>query len=457
MKKTEMTLTDGNLFKKIILYSLPVIFTNLLQLFYTSADLIVCRMFGSSNSTAAITSTDSLVKLIINLFMGLSIGANVLMARSYGQNDRNKAHRVMYTSMIASLVVGLAVGLFGVLASGYLLRLMDCPIEVIDLSTEYLKIYFIGLPFLMIYNFGAALLRATGDTVKPFIILALSGIVNVLFNLLFVIVFKMDVPGVALATIISEALSAVAIVVALMRNKGFVSFSLKDMRFHMAEALEIAKIGLPAGIQSSLFSLSNVMIQSSINGLGVNVTGGNGASNSLEGFIYTAMNSVSLSCVAFVSANYGAGNKKNILKSLLYSLVASAGVALLIGGGIVLFQDQLINLYVKAPEQIAWAKERLNTLALLYFICGIMDCVPLAIRGIGYSITPMIVSLIGVCGFRVIWIYGVFNNPKWHSYKTLIISYPITWVLTSIVHIIIFTVLFSRLNLNKTVKDLALE
>ena len=449
-----MNLTEGNLFKKIVIYSLPVIFTNLLQLFYTAADLIVCGMFGSAHSTAAITSTDALVKLIINLFMGLSIGANVLMARSYGQMDKEKGHKVMYTSMLASVVIGIVVGIFGYFMSGEMLKAMGSTSEVIDLSTRYLQIYFIGLPFLMIYNFGASLLRATGDTFRPFLILMLSGIFNIIFNLIFVIVFKMDVPGVALATIISEALSAIAIVVCLMRNKGFISLDLRHAKFHMREALEILKIGLPAGIQGSLFSVSNVIIQSSINSLGTAIVGGNGAANSLEGFIFTAMNSVSLSCVAFVSANYGAGKKENIKKSLIYCLILTTGLSLFMGGMMILFEDPLLSLYIHTPAEMEAAKLRLNMLALLYVICGVMDCVPYAIRGIGYSVTPMIISLIGACGFRIIWIYTVFMDPRYHNLTGLLVSYPITWAITAIVHVIIFIFLYRRLDLTKKAMDI---
>ena len=456
MKKREMNLTEGNLFKKIIIYSLPVIFTNLLQLFYTSADLIVCGTFGSEHSTAAITSTDPLVKLIINLFMGLSIGANVLMARSYGQKDKEKGHKVMYTSMLASVFIGIFVGIFGYFMAGTLLKAMGSTTDVIDLSTRYLQIYFIGLPFLMIYNFGASLLRAAGDTFRPFLILMISGLFNVIFNLIFVIVFKMDVPGVALATIISEGLSAIAIVVCLIKNKGFISLDIKNIKFHMKEALEILKIGLPAGIQGSLFSVSNVIIQSSINSLGTAIMGGSGASNALEGFIFTAMNSISLSCVAFVSANYGAGKKDNIKKSLIYSLILTTGLSLVMGGIILLFKEPLLGLYVHTPEQMEAAKSRLEMMALLYFICGVMDCVPYAIRGIGYSITPMIISLIGVCGFRIVWIYTIFKIPNYHNLTGLLISYPITWAITALIHVVIFIVLFKKLDLNKKASEMEL-
>ena len=450
--RKEMDLTSGNLFKKIIIYSIPVILSGILQLLYTAADLIVCGKFGSPNATAAISSTNSLVHLIVNLFMGLSIGANVLMARCYGQQNKEKAQRVLYTSMIFSIAVGVVVGLFGALMSGRLLILMNTTSDVIDLSTKYLFIYFLGLPFLMVYNFGSSLLRAVGDTKRPFIYLTISGVVNVILNLIFVIVFKMDVPGVALATILAQGVSAALVFRCLLKNKGFFQFRFSELKFYKTEALEIIRIGLPAGIQGALFSFSNVIIQSSVNSLGTNVVGGNGASGSLEGFIYTSMNAVAQACVAFVSANFGAGKKNNIKKSLFYCMSLIVVVSFLVGGIILIFHNPLLSLYVHTDEALEAGTNRLLIIALTYFLCGFMDCLAYALRGIGYSLIPMIVSLIGACGFRLFWIFVFFPMEKLNNIQGLAVSYPISWILTSSVHLIMFIILFKKLKLNNEIE-----
>jgi len=438
-------LTSGNLFKKLLFYSIPIILSGILQLLYNAADLIVCGQFGSLHSTAAISSTNSLINLIINFFLGLSVGSNVLMARCLGENNKEKAHRVAYTAMIYSVSFGLIVGLFGYFTSRFFLELMGTNLEVIDLSSQYLKIYFLGVPFSMIYNFGASLLRGVGDTKRPFIILTLSGVFNVGLNLLFVIAFNMDVPGVALATIISQGISAILIVIILFKNNVFFRLHLKEFRFYKREGLEIVKIGLPAGIQGAIFSFSNVLIQSSINSLGVEVTDGSGASSSLEGFIYTAMNSVAQGCVAFVSANYGAMKKENIKKSVIYSCILVFIMNVITAGLILLFRYPLIHLYVKSDIATEAAIKRLMIISLTYFLCGFMDTFAFAIRGIGYSLTPMIVSLLGACGLRILWIVLFFNNiDSLHNIEGLAMSYPISWFITSAVHLSIFIILYNK-------------
>ena len=444
--KSEIDMTSGNLFKKMLMFSIPLALTSMLQLLYNAADLIVCGSFGSSHSVAAISGTGSLINLIINLFMGLSVGANVLIARSFGVKDKEKAQRIMYTSLIFSVVFGILVGAFGAIFSKYFLEWMKTPEDVIDLSTDYLRIYFYGLPFLMIYNFGAAILRGLGDTKRPFISLVIAGVINVLMNLLFVIAFKMDVEGVALATIISEAISALLIFIILYKNKGFLNFKFKELRFYKKEAIEIAKIGIPSGLQGVVFSLSNVLIQSSVNSLGTLVMDGNGASASLEGFIYVALNSVSQACVAFVSANYGAMKKENIKKTIIYSYIIVIIMNIIVGGLILGLQNQLIPLYIKDPNAISAAKERLMVIGITYFLCGFMDIMSSAVRGIGYSVTPMIITLIGACGLRIVWIYTLFQIPQMHNLFWLAGSYPISWLITTLAYIVVFTILFRRIN-----------
>lgn len=441
-----MKLTEGNLFKKIVKYSIPMVLSGVLQLFYNAADLIVCGQFGSEHSTAAISCTGALINLIINLFLGLCVGSNVLMARCYGANDKEKGQRVVYTSMIFSVIFGVVLAIFGFFTSRTFLDWMGAG-EVLDLSTAYLQIYFLGLPFSMIYNFGSAILRATGDTKRPFLFLTGAGVVNVLLNLLFVIVFHLDVKGVALATIASQAISALLIVVSLLKNKGFFVFRWREIRLYKAEAIEIARIGLPAGLQGSIFSLSNVLIQSSVNSLGTAVMDGSGAATSLEGFVYTAMNAVAQSDVAFVSANYGAKKKENIPRVMGYSAILIVMMNFLVGGIILLFHRPLISLYVSNEESIQVATTRLFVVVGTYFICGIMDLFAYSLRGIGYSMLPMIVALIGACGLRILWLYTMFPLETFHNIFGIVVSYPISWAITAAVLAACFIPLFKKLKL----------
>ena len=438
IKKNEMNMIEGNFFKKIFIFALPLMFSGVLQLFYNAADLIVCGRFGTPHAVGAISATNSLINLIIQLFLGMSVGTNVMMARCYGSYNKEKGQRVAHTSMLFGMIFGVVVGVFGAIFSRFFLVWMATPSELIDLSTEYLEIYFLGLPFSMIYNFGAALLRATGDSRRPFYFLMLAGLINVLMNLLFVIVFKLDVVGVALATIISQGISAILVVICLCRNKGFLTFSLRELKIHKEEALEIVKIGLPAGLQGTIFSLSNVLIQSSINDLGANVVDGNGAAVSLEGFVYTCMNSVAQANVAFISANYGAKKVENIKKCILSSMGLVLLLNLVVGGVIMIFHKQLIEIYVQNEEAIEAATQRLKIFVFTYFLCGLMDVMAQSIRGVGYSTSPAIISLIGSCLLRIVYIYTIFKIPQYHNLVSLSFSYPISWLITLAAHITFF-------------------
>ena len=457
MKKNGIDMTSGNLFSKILIFAIPLALSGILQLLYNAADLIICKTFSEVDSTAAISSTNSLTNLIITLFMGLSVGANVLVARYYGEKNSSRAQEVVYTSMIISVVVGLVIGLFGFFLSSTFLKWMKTPDDVIDLSSTYLRIYFIGLPFSMIYNFGSALFRAVGDTKRPFIFLAIAGIFNVIFNLLFVIVFNMDVAGVALGTVISQAISALFIVIALLRYNGFFNFKLKEIKFSMEACIDIAKIGIPSGIQGVIFSISNVMIQSSVNELGTDVMGGSGAASSLEGFIYTAMNSIAQASVAFVSANYGAGNKKNIKKIYLYSLFYVVCMNVVMGAIVLLLKDKLLGLYVDTDAAIAAGKDRIIIIALTYFLCGFMDVGAQSSRGLGYSIRPTLISMCGVCGIRLLWIFVFFRMDIFYSLEGLVISYPISWLLTAVLQAISFTLGYKKLNFDSKIAEESIE
>ncbi len=437
LKNKDIDLTSGNLLKKIIQVALPLILSGILQLFYNAADLIVCGQFGSDKSVGAIASTNALINLIVGLFTGLSVGASVLMARCYGSKDEKRAYKVTHSAILLAIIIGIVIGAFGMVFNRTFLELMKSPSDVIDLSSQYLFIYFLGLPFSMIYNFGSALLRSTGDTKRPFYFLGLAGIINVLLNLLLVIVFHLDVAGVAIATITAQCISALLIVICLVKSNGYCKLNLRELKLYKNEVIEIIKIGVPAGFQSILFSLSNVLIQSSVNSLGPSVMNGNGAAASLEGFVYVAMNSIAQTCVTFVSANYGAHKKENINKALKYSTLLVFFVGLGLGLIILLFGKPLLGLYVNNEVDINYGYERLKIILSTYFLCGLMDVFALTLRGIGYSIAPTIVSLLGVCGIRIGWIYTIFLIPEYHNLTSLVISYPISWFLTSIIHLIL--------------------
>ena len=439
-RKYEIDMTTGNLFFKILLFSLPLAAMGVLQLLYNAADLIVVSNFSEdSEALGAVGSTSTLINLVVNLFMGLSVGTNVLCAHLYGAKDYKRMSDVVHTSIMISFISGLVLGVFGFFLAGPLLHLMHNDLE---LSKIYLKIYFIGMPFNMLFNFAAAILRAVGDTKRPLYYLTISGIINVLLNLLFVIVFKMSVAGVALATIISQFISCVLTMITLYRTKECYQFRFKKLKINVYDLKQIAKVGLPAGIQSSIFSLSNVIIQSSVNLYGVVGMNGNTAAQSVEGFVYTSMNSVYHAALAFTGQNYGAKNTKNIKKVTLYSLIIVTGIAFILGGTLFLFGRSVLSIYTKIPEEIEIGYIRLHYLCLPYFLCGIMDVMVGVLRGLGFSTLPMLVTIIGVCGFRIVWIYTVFysladfNNPTTLNY--LYISYPISWIITFLVHLLCY-------------------
>ena len=442
MKKKEIDLTSGNLFKKILIVAIPLIISGVLQLFYNAADLIVCGQFGSAHSVAAISSTNPLINLLCNLFLGLSVGANVVMARSYGSNNKEKCNRIVHTSMLLSVIIGIVIGIVGLIFSYTFLKWMKTPVDVINLSNQYLSIYFLGLPFSMIYNYGASILRATGDTKHPFFFLLFAGIINIILNLILVIVFKLDVAGVAIATITSQCISAILVVICLIHNNGFCHLSLKQLRFYKNELKDIIFVGVPAGIQSAIFSISNVLIQSSVNSLGTIVMDGNGASTSLEGFVYTSMNSVAQTGLAFISANYGAKNKKNINRSIIYTSILVIMFGLGLGGLMILFAKPLLGLYASTHKEIITiGYKRLVIICSTYFLCGLMDTFAYSLRGIGYSILPTIVSLCGGCGLRILWIYTIFKIPQYNNLQSLSVSYPVSWLITTLVHLILFLIL----------------
>lgn len=441
--KYELDMTSGNLFKKIIKYTIPILLTSLLQILYNACDVMVVGKFAGEESLAAVGSTGSLISLVVGLFMGLSIGASVAFARSIGAKDLDRANRVVHTSVIVSSIASVILTIVGILLAKKLLILMDSPDNVIDLAALYVKIYFGGTFFNLLYNFASAVVRANGDTKRPLYILSIAGVINVVLNLVFVLVFKMKVEGVAIATVVSQAFSAIAIMRLLIKENGPLNFSFKKLKVDFDALKEIIKIGLPSGIQSSLFSISNVVVQTSVNGFGSTIMAANAAAANLESFVYVGMNSVYQSTMNFTSQNYGAKKIKNIKKVLFYSLSIVAAIGLVMGIGFYLCAPWLLRLYTSEPEVIKYAIIRMSFVCLFYASYGVMDVMVGALRGIGQSLIPMIVSILGICVLRVAWINTIFKTHK--TLETLYISYPISWVVTLLVLIICYLLIYPRM------------
>lgn len=427
----EMDMCSGPLLKKLIIYTLPLLLTNVLQLTFNMADIIVLGSLVSDDAVAAVGATGALINLIIGLFVGLSVGANVLVARCVGSGDKDKAHKIVGMSVLLGVTIGILLGIVGFFCSRYFLEWMGCDAEVIDMATKYMRIYFVGMPIILLYNFCAAILRAVGDTVRPLIYLVVGGVVNVGLNVLFVAVFHKDVEGVAIATVVSQLISAVLSVITLLKSDGYARFKWGNLRLYKAELAEMAKIGLPAGLQGCVFSLSNVVIQSTVNSFGKTVMTANTVASQLDGFIYNAMNAVSLSAMAFVSQNLGARNFDRINKTTKEALALASVVGVVMGGMVLLLRVPLCNLFTDSQEVVQLACSRLYIIATTYFTCGLMDVMSNVMRGLGRSTTAMIVSLSGSCLFRILWIMTLC---RWiHTLPMLYWVYPVSWVLTFII------------------------
>ena len=443
MRSYQVDMCNGPIFKKLIIFAIPLILSGCLQLLFNAADIIVVGRFTGSEALAAVGSTSALINLLVNLFIGISVGANVVLGKYIGARDDENASKTVHTAIFISIVGGIFMIFIGFFFSKPLLELMATPEDVIDLSSLYMRIYFVGMPFFMLYNFGAAILRSIGDTKRPLYFLLISGIINVVFNLFFVIVFHMGVAGVALATMISEGISAILILLCLKHMDGPLHFELKDMRFHKELALKMLEVGLPAGLQGIIFSISNVLIQSSVNSFGSVVMAGNTAASNIEGFVYTSMNAVYQTSLSFTSQNFGAKKFDRIDKILLECLGIVTVVGLVLGQGAYFFGQQLLSIYTNDKHVIAFGIERLSVISATYCLCGMMDTLVGSLRGVGYSILPMLMSLTGVCVFRVVWIFTVFKAL--HTQFSLYVSYPISWVITIFAHTICFLVVRKRI------------
>lgn len=429
----EVDMCRGPLLGKILIFAFPLMLSGILQLLFNAADIVVVGRFAGSQALAAVGSTGALINLIINVFIGLSVGANVLVARYYGAGEKEQVSQAVHTSVLLSLLCGVVLIAVGVLLAQPLLELMGTPDDVIDMSATYMRIYFCGMPVIMLYNFGAAILRSVGDTKRPLYFLIVAGLINVVLNLFFVIVCGMDVDGVALATVISQVVSAGLILLCLMRMEGPCHLDLHKLHIYKDKMWQIVRVGLPAGLQGCIFSISNVLIQSSVNSFGSVAMAGNTAAGNIEGFVYTGMNAIYQTALSFTSQNYGARQYHRISRVMRLCLALVTAVGLGLGLTAVLFHNQLLGIYSSDPQVIAYGTMRMRFVATLYFLCGIMDVMAGVMRGMGYSILPMIVSLTGACGLRILWIFTLFAANR--TLSMLYVSYPVSWFITALAHL----------------------
>lgn len=443
MDEKKRRMLQGPLLKNIILYTIPIILTSWLQLLFNAADLVVVGRFDGSNSLAAVGATGAITNLIVNLFIGLSVGAGVGVAHGLGSGDDEAVHRTVHTAIPAAAISGLFLTVVGVFMAKTFLTWMGTPEEILPLSTIYMQVYFGGMVFNMVYNFSASILRAAGDTKSPLIFLGISGLVNVGLNLVFVTVFHMNVAGVALATAISQAVSAVLVVITLMRRQDACKLELKKLRFYKPQLVKMVRIGLPAGIQGSMFSISNVMIQSSINSFGDIVMSGNTASANIEGFVFTAMNAFHQTAVNFTGQNVGAGQYDRVKKILFTCLACVATTGIVLGTTMYAFGPQLLGIYITDSAQaIEYGLVRLSYICAVYFLCGLMDVSTGALRGMGSSLVPMMISVLGVCGIRLLWIATVFQ--AYHTTDCLYLSYGVSWTITFIAQFAAFWIIYKK-------------
>ncbi len=441
--KYEMDMCNGPLLSKIIIYSVPLILSGVLQLLFNAADIVVVGRFAGNHALAAVGSTSSLINLLVNLFMGLSVGANVLVARYYGGNKEKEISETIHTAVLTAVSGGMILVVVGFFLSRPLLTMMGTPADVLDPAVLYMQIFFAGMPVMLLYNYGSAILRAIGDTKRPLYYLLIAGVVNVILNLIFVIAFHMGVAGVALATVLSQIVSAGMIIRCLMKTDGSYKLEFKKLRFNRDKFVKMMQIGIPAGLQGSIFSISNVLIQSSVNSFGSIAMAGNTAASNIEGFVYMAMNALHQTALSFTGQNMGAKNYKRIFKIMWICLGLVTVIGLVLGNLAYLFGEQLVGIYSPDAEVIHYGVNRLFVICTTYFLCGLMDVIVGVLRGMGYAIMPMIVSLTGACGLRVLWVFTVFAANR--SLFVLYLSYPVTWTVTFVAHMICFMIIKRKL------------
>ena len=443
--KYEIDMVNGTIMPKLITFAIPLMLSGILQLLFNAVDIIVVGRFSGSQSLAAVGSTSSLINMLTNLFIGISLGANVLAARFYAAGKHKEMSETVHTSILTALISGVLMIFVGIFFSRPALELMDTPSDVIELATLYMRIYFVGMPFFMLYNYGAAILRAVGDTKRPLIFLVVSGVTNACLNLLLVIVFKMDVAGVAIATVISQMISCVLVLTCLYKTDAVYQFRFKKLRIKWEYLVQIFRIGIPAGIQSTLISFSNVLLQSSVNSFGSIAMAGYTAANNVLSFLYMGANSITQACMSFTSQNYGARKPKRMDKVLIDGLILQVVICLTLGVLAYVFGNQVSNIYTDDPNVIKCSVEILALTTVPYFLCGFMDTFPGVLRGMGRSTVPMILCLLGTVGVRILWIYCFFPHNRTLGY--LFVSYPVSWIATIVMQLIYY--IFIRKEVHK--------
>lgn len=442
-EKHEIDMCTGPILPKLIKCALPLMATYVLQLVFNATDVAVLGILVSDDAVAAVGATGSLVALKTSLFIGISVGANVLISRFVGSKDMESARKTVGCSIFISIVIGIVLAAIGYFGSRTFLEWMNCDADVLDMAAKYLEIYFLGMPVIMLYNFAASVLRAVGDTKRPLIYLVIAGLTNVVLNVFFIIAFGLDVEGVAIATVISQLISAVLCVIALLGDDGYSKLEVSYIRIYKNELSAMLKIGIPSGIQSSLFSITNVLIQSAVNSLGKTAMSGNTVAAQFDGFIYNAMYAVAVASISFVGQNYGARKIRRIKKVMWETIAIVTIVGVIIGVGVLLFDRQLCSLISSDPEVIDIACERLAIMGSTYFLCGIMDAISSVMRGLGKSATATVICLLGSCVFRVIWLNTAYYlNP---CIEMIFIVYPISWALTIGIYLIVVLPMLSKL------------
>lgn len=426
--KYEIDMCNGSIMDKLISFSLPLMLSSILQLMFNAVDIIVVGRFSSSQALAAVGSTTALINIFTNLFIGISLGANVLAARYFAAGRDKEMSEAVHTAITLALISGVIMAFVGVGMSRTALSLMSTPQDVIDLSAVYMRIYFMGMPFFMLYNYGAAILRAVGDTKRPLVFLIAAGLTNVALDLLLVIVIPLGVAGVAIGTVASQMISCILVLRCLYKSEGSYQLRFSRLMIRWVYLKRIFQVGIPAGIQSTVINFSNALLQSSVNSFGSTAMAGYTAANNILGFLYAAVNAVTQACMSFTSQNYSVGKQKRMDRVLLDCMLLSAGVSAVLGVGAYVFGSQILRIYTTETEVIQCGLEILSITTVPYFLCGIMDLIPGALRGMGHSAVPMILSVIGTVGTRIVWIYGFF--PQHRSLHFLFISYPGSWIIT---------------------------
>ena len=434
--KYEIDMCNGSIMDKLISFSLPLMLSGILQLMFNAVDIVVVGRFSGSQSLAAVGSTTALINIFTNLFIGISLGANVLAARFYASGKEKEMSETVHTAITLALISGIIMAVVGLVLAKGALRLMGTPADVIELSTLYMRIYFCGMPFFMLYNYGAAILRAVGDTKRPLVFLIISGVANAGLNMILVIIFHMGVAGVGIGTVISQFISCILVLRCLYKSEGCYQLRFSKLRIQKVYLRQIFQVGIPAGIQSTVINFSNALLQSSVNSFGSTAMAGYTAANNILGFLYASVNAVTQACMSFTSQNYGVGKYKRMDRVLINCLILSVVISGVLGCGSYAFGTEILKVYTEDPKVIQCGLEILSMTTVTYFLCGIMDLFPGALRGMGRSGVPMILSIIGTVGTRIVWIFMLF--PQHRSLKFLFISYPASWLFTIVMQVICF-------------------